>query len=70
MSAAIGLLMLAGVAAGALATGLPVWGILIIVANLGAGTAMALGIVDISIFNALPNRVVGLLESELSLIHI
>lgn len=65
MSAAIGLLMLAGVAAGALATGLPVWGILIIVANLGAGTAMALGIVDISIFNALPNRVVGLLESDL-----
>jgi tripartite ATP-independent transporter DctM subunit len=61
----LGLLMLLGVALGAVTTGLPVWGILIGVANLGAALTMLTGAIEPGIFFALPNRVVGLLESDL-----
>lgn len=65
MTPVLGLLMLLGVAIGAVATGLPVWSILIGVANIGAGLAVLTGAIEPGIFFALPNRVVGLLESDL-----
>lgn len=61
----LGLAMLAGVALGAVLTGLPVWGVLIGMAVAGAGLATAFDAVSPAIFLALPSRLVGLLESDL-----
>lgn len=65
MSPWIGLAMLAGVALGALATGLPVWGVLISLATMGAAASVALDPSTGAVLAALPSRLVGLLESDL-----
>lgn len=65
MSQWIGLAMLAGVALGAIATGLPVWGVLISLATLGAAASVALDPSSAALLAALPSRIVGLLESDL-----
>ncbi len=61
----IGLAMLAGVALGAIATGLPVWGVLIGLATIGAAASTVLDPSSAALFAALPSRLVGLLESDL-----
>lgn len=65
MSQWIGLAMLAGVALGAIATGLPVWGVLISLAALGAAASVVLDPSSAALLAALPSRIVGLLESDL-----
>lgn len=61
----LGLAMLAGVALGAVLTGLPVWGVLIGMAVAGGGLATAFDAVSPAIFLALPSRLIGLLEADL-----
>ncbi|MCP4560980.1 MAG: TRAP transporter large permease subunit [Bosea sp.] len=65
MSQWIGLVMLAGVALGAITTGLPVWGVLISLATLGAAASVALDPSSAALLAALPSRIVGLLEADL-----
>jgi len=65
MSQWIGIAMLAGVALGAIVTGLPVWGVLISLATLGAAASVALDATTAALLAALPSRIVGLLESDL-----
>lgn len=65
MSQWVGLAMLGGVALGAIATGLPVWGVLICLAAAGAAVSAVLDASSVALFAALPSRLVGLLESDL-----
>ncbi|WP_199087206.1 TRAP transporter large permease subunit [Bosea sp. ASV33] len=65
MSQWIGLVMLVGVALGAMATGLPVWGVLISLAAMGAAASVVLDPSSAGVLAALPSRLVGLLESDL-----
>ncbi|WP_293799808.1 TRAP transporter large permease subunit [uncultured Bosea sp.] len=65
MSQWIGLAMLAGVALGAMATGLPVWGVLVSLATMGAAASVVLDPSTGAVLAALPSRLVGLLESDL-----
>uniref|UniRef100_A0A9E8A9K1 Uncharacterized protein n=1 Tax=Bosea sp. NBC_00436 TaxID=2969620 RepID=A0A9E8A9K1_9HYPH len=65
MSQWIGLAMLAGVALGAMATGLPVWGVLISLARFGAAASVVLDASSAAVLTALPSRLVGLLQSDL-----
>lgn len=65
MSQWIGLAMLAGVALGAMATGLPVWGVLVSLATMGAAASVVLDPSTGTVLAALPSLLVGLLESDL-----
>jgi len=60
-----GLPMLAAVALGLVATGLPAFVVLIGVALLFASLGLALGVLPVSVLTALPLRIIGLLENDL-----
>lgn len=60
-----GLLLLVGVGVGLVVTGLPAFLVVFSVSVLGAACAVLLGDVPFSVFAALPNRVINLLESDL-----
>ena len=60
-----GFVMLATVAVAALATGLPMWGILIGVASFAALIGMATGAVVPALLLILPGRLINLLESDI-----
>lgn len=60
-----GLLMLLTLGALILATGLPVWALLVGVASAFAVAGLATSAIDVHILQALPTRTLGLLESDL-----
>ena len=60
-----GLWMLLAVAVLVVATGLPVWALLVGVAWVSAGIGWLLGVVDVSILTAVGSRIVNLLEHDL-----
>ena len=63
--AALGLAMFVGAAVLMIATGLPVYAVLLFVSAVFAALGIALGVFDPALLGALPVRVVGLLEHDL-----
>ena len=62
---ALGLLLIAGVAIGVIATGLPAYLILLLASTTGAIAGLATGQFTSAILGSLPSRLFGLLESDL-----
>jgi TRAP-type mannitol/chloroaromatic compound transport system permease large subunit len=65
MNSATGLWMLLALGALTIATGLPVWALLVGVASAFAAVGLALGQIDLAVLSALPGRITGLLEHDL-----
>ena len=61
----LGLLLIAGVAIGVIATGLPAYLILLLASTVGALAGLATGVFTPAILGSLPSRLIGLLESDL-----
>ena len=61
----LGLLLIAGVAIGVIATGLPAYLILLLASTVGALAGLANGVFTPAILGSLPSRLIGLLESDL-----
>lgn len=60
----LGLGLLAAVAAGLVATGLPAYVVLLAASTIGALAGLASGLFTIDLLRALPSRLIGLLESD------
>ncbi len=61
----LGLLLIAGVAIGVIATGLPAYLILLLASTVGALAGLATGVFTPAILGSLPSRLISLLESDL-----
>ena len=62
---ALGLFLIAGVAVGVIATGLPTYLILLLASTIGALAGLATGQFTPAILGSLPPRLISLLESDL-----
>ncbi len=65
IGSAAGIWMLLALGLLTVATGLPVWALLIGVSSAFAGLGLAAGVIDLNILSAMPPRLVGLLEHDL-----
>lgn len=61
----VGLWMLLALAVATVTTRLPIWALLLATSTVFAAAGVALGLVDLNLLSAVPNRIVGILEHDL-----